>query len=126
LPPIRLFGKGYNVASTLLVTASMKHTIKHPLSRDLAKRATEKAFEAYGERFSKYNPTATWSGDYSAQVGFEAKGVKLGGTIDIREGGIDLEMNVPFVFKPFRKKAVDIIESEIRNWIKKAEDGELD
>ena len=104
----------------------MKHTINHHLPIELAKKATEKAFEAYGERFSKFSPTANWTSDYDANIGFEAKGVKLGGAIALREGAIDLEMNVPFLFRPFQSRAVDIIEDEIKKWIGKAEQGELD
>lgn len=104
----------------------MKHSIKHHLSTDMAKKATSKAFEAYAERFSKYNPTATWKSEHAADVGFEAKGVKLGGAIALREGAVDIEMDVPFLFRPFQSKAVDIIEAEIRKWITKAENGELD
>ena len=104
----------------------MKHTIKHELSRDLAKKATSKAFESYAERFAKYNPTANWTSEHEAEVGFEAKGVKLGGNLALREGAVDLQMSVPLLFRPFQSKAVDIIESEIRAWIAKAAAGELD
>lgn len=104
----------------------VKHTIEHPLSIDLAKKATEKAFESYAERFAKYNPTADWTGPHAADVGFEVKGVKLGGSIVLREGAIDLDMKVPFVFKPFRSKALDVIEREIKEWIERAKEGELD
>jgi hypothetical protein len=104
----------------------MKHTIEHSLPLDLAKKATEKAFESYAERFAKYNPTAEWTGDYTANVGFEAKGVKLGGAIALREGAVELEMDVPFLFKPFRSKAVDVIDDEIQKWLDRAKNGELD
>lgn len=104
----------------------MKHTIEHSLPIELAKKATTKAFEAYAERFAKFKPTADWKTDYEASVGFEAKGVKLGGDLTLREGAVDLEMSVPFVFKPFRTRALEIIEAEIRKWIGKAESGELD
>ncbi len=104
----------------------MKHTIEHPLPIDTAKKACEKAFESYAERFSKYNPTADWVTDHRAEVGFEAKGAKLGGTLELKEKAITLEMDVPFLFKPFRNKAMEVIEREIREWIGKAENGELD
>lgn len=104
----------------------MKHTIKHELPIDVAKKATQKAFESYAERFEKFNPTANWKSDYAATVGFEAKGIKLGGDIALREDAIDIEMEVPFLFKPFRAKAVTIIEEEIVKWIERARKGEFD
>ena len=104
----------------------MKHTIEHHLPTDMAKKACVKAFESYAERFAKYQPTADWVSDDSANVGFEAKGVKLGGSVVLREGAVDLDMDVPFIFKPFRNKAMEVIEREIREWIGRAENGELD
>lgn len=104
----------------------MKHTIDHPLPIETARKVARKAFAAYAERFSKYNPTAQWETDDSAKIGFEAKGVKLGGVVELRDGAIDVDMDVPFIFKPFRSRAMEIIEGEIRKWIGKAESGELD
>lgn len=104
----------------------MKHTIEHPLDIDMAKKVANKAFEAYAERFDKYNPTVDWTSDYTAEFGFEAKGVKIGGDLELREKAIDVEMDVPFIFKPFRKKAMDVVEGEIDKWIGKAKKGELD
>lgn len=104
----------------------MKHTIKHDLNMDLAKKACVKAFEAYSEKFEKYNPTANWKTDTEVDIGFEAKGVKLGGTVGLRPHEIDVEMNVPFLFRPFQSKAVELVKSEISKWVEKAKNGELD
>lgn len=104
----------------------MKQTINHPLDIDMARKVAKKAFESYAERFEKYNPTAEWTSDTHANFGFEAKGVKLSGNLQLREKAIDVEMDVPFIFKPFRSKALDVIEREIDKWIAKARDGELD
>ncbi len=104
----------------------MKHSIKHSLPIETAKKATVKAIEAYAERFSKFNPTSDWTTEHAAKIGFEAKGVKLGGVLALREGEVELDMDVPFLFRPFQSKAVDIIDSEIRKWIEKAKNGELD
>lgn len=104
----------------------MKQTIKHPLDADMARKVAKKAFESYAQRFDKYNPTADWKSDTYAEFGFEAKGVKLEGNLELRDQAIDVEMDVPFIFKPFRKKALDVIEGEIEKWIEKAKNGEID
>jgi hypothetical protein len=104
----------------------MKHTIKHDLSQELARKATRKAFESYAQRFTAYNPTATWKTDDKADVGFKVKGVSLNGTVELRPNAIDLELDVPFLFKIFQKQAMDIIEEEIKVWIGKAKAGEID
>lgn len=104
----------------------MKHTIKHDISDELAKKATNKAFDSYKERFSDFNPSATWTSDNKADIGFSVKGKKLDGILELKPGTIDLDMSVPFLFKPFEKKAVSVIEGEIQKWIKRAKNGELD
>ena len=52
--------------------------------------------------------------------------MKLGGHVALREKEIELDMKVPFLFKPFQSKALDVIEKEIKSWIKRADNGELD
>ena len=78
------------------------------------------------KRFANYNPTASWVSDNRAEIGFSAKGVKLSGAIQIEPGEIHLELDVPFIFRPLRGKALDIIEEQIQMWVDKAKSGELD
>lgn len=106
--------------------AQASHVIKHDLDVATAKKATEKAFAGYKERFADYNPTADWVADNRAEIGFSAKGVKLDGAVEIHPGEIHLELDVPLLFRPFRKKALAIIEEQIQLWVGKAKNGELD
>jgi hypothetical protein len=104
----------------------MKHVVKHDLDQGLARKAADKAWEAYSERFSKYNPKATWTSETHADIEFTVKGMHLKGSIDLEPGGIALELEVPFVLRVFKKQAIDVIEKEIQKWIDKAKAGELD
>jgi hypothetical protein len=104
----------------------MKHSIHHTLDFPLAKKATLHAFESYEQRFADYNPAAEWTSDHRAEISFKAKGIKLGGVVELFDERIDLELEVPFLFRPFRNKAMSIVEEEIRRWVAKAENGELD
>lgn len=104
----------------------MKHKIPHDISDALAKKATLKAFESYAERFSEYNPTADWISDSKANISFNAKGIKLDGVLELVPRGILLDMSVPFAFKLFQKKAIGVIEEEIKRWIERARNGEFD
>ncbi|MFN3201959.1 MAG: polyhydroxyalkanoic acid system family protein [Bradymonadia bacterium] len=104
----------------------MRHTITHSLSDDLARKTADKAFEQYRAQFAQYNPQARWLTPKKADIQFKAKGVSLKGTVELRPGAFDLELKVPLLFRPLQKKAVGIIEREIRTWIGKAERGELD
>ena len=104
----------------------MKHKVHHGLSKDLARKATRKAFDAYKERFDKYNPDAEWLSDDEAKVSFSAKGVTLEGNVRIEPEDVELQLDVPFLLKPFKSKALAVIEDEITKWVEKARNGELD
>lgn len=104
----------------------MRDKFEHGLPKDKAKQATQKAFDAYKERFSKYNPTAEWVSDDEAEVSFSAKGMTLDGRLRLTDEVIEMEMDVPFLLKPFKNKALDVIEDEINKWVEKAKRGELE
>lgn len=103
----------------------MKHVIKHDLSPELAKRATEAAFATYAERFANYNPTADWSSDTKADISFSAKGVKITGSFELHPGEIEMNLKVPFLLKPFTGRAVRVVEESIQEWVEKAKAGEV-
>jgi len=103
----------------------MKHSVKHELDVATAKKATQRAFESYAERFSEYSPTASWTTDSRCEVGFEVKGVKLKGVLEILPGEVEMDLDVPFIFRPFKSRALGLIENEVKAWIEKAKNGEL-
>lgn len=104
----------------------MKQVIVHGLDKPLAKKATVKAFESYKERFAEFNPQDTWVTEDKADVSFSVKGVALKGGIEVREKEIELELTVPLLLRPFQKRALGVIEEEVREWVEKARKGELD
>jgi hypothetical protein len=103
----------------------MKHAVHHDLNPELAKKAAEKAWESYSERFAKYQPRAHWTSDSHADISFSAKGIALKGALDLAPGQIVLDLDVPFVLRVFRKQAVDVIDREIQKWVGKARAGEI-
>jgi hypothetical protein len=104
----------------------MKHKVHHGLDKDLAKKAMDKAIDSYTERFDKYNPEAKWTSEDEVAVGFSAKGVSVDGTIELGEDDMLIDLDVPFLLKPFKSKAINVIEEEINKWVAKAKEGELD
>lgn len=104
----------------------MEHSIRHNLDKDKARKALHKAFDSYRERFAKYSPTADWQSEDRAKIGFSAKGITLDGVVELTDEEVIMELKVPFLLKPFRGKAVTIIDEEINKWIGKAKRGELD
>lgn len=104
----------------------MKHRVPHDIDKALAKKATEHALESYRARFAEYNPTVTWQNDDHAQVEFKAAGVSIRGKFELTDDEVNIDMEVPLLMRPFRKKAIDVVEREILAWVAKAKNGELD
>jgi hypothetical protein len=103
----------------------MKHVIQHDLDMPTAKKVADRAFAEYKSRFPDYQPSLRWVNDQRADVAFNAKGIKLAGAMHIEVKSIALELDVPFLFRPFQKMAIEVIDSEVRLWLGKARAGEL-
>ncbi len=104
----------------------MKHDIPHNLDPDLAKLAARKAAEAYGKRFAEYDYRARWVTPERVELGFSVMGKRLEGVMTVHPKRLELEMDVPFMFRVFQGKAIQIIEKEARQWLERARRGELD
>jgi len=103
----------------------MKHVVKHHLDQPLARKAADAAYAAYSKRFAEYSPTSRWTSETHCDVTFTVKGVTLRGYLELEPGGVAMDLNVPFLFRPFKDRALAIVEREVRTWIHKAEKGEL-
>ena len=103
----------------------MKHVIQHDLDIPTAKRVADRAFESYKARFADYDPTMRWESERRAAIGFNAKGMKLSGIMDIEEKSIGVDLDVPFLLRPFKNIALEVIDREVRLWVDKARAGEL-
>lgn len=101
------------------------HSVSHDLGKDKAKEVAEAAFSSYKEKYSNYSPTRTWTSEYAADISFTVKGKTLDGNMKIHEDRIEMDLDVPFIFRPFKGKALSIIENEIKAWVAKAKDGQL-
>lgn len=104
----------------------MKHTIHHGLARNVAKRATERALAAYAEELAAWNPVVSWPGAHEAKVVCAVMGRNLEARVDVGEADVTFDIDVPFMFRPFQKQAVEIVDREVQRWIAKARAGELD
>lgn len=103
----------------------MTHDIPHDLDFALAKLAAEKAAVAYKQRFAEYEYAAKWVSDSRVELGFTVLGKRLEGVMTVKARKLELELDVPLLFRPFRGKAIEIIEKEARMWLDKAKAGEL-
>ena len=97
----------------------MKHSVPHDLGQERAKKVTEQALGSYATKFAKYAPKTTWTTSNKAQISFSVKGMTLTGSVEIRDKTIDMELNVPFLLRPFQGQAISVIEGEIKEWLAK-------
>jgi hypothetical protein len=104
----------------------MQHEVHHGLGIELATRAVRAAWQAYAERFAKYSPKATWETPTRARVSFTVPGATLDGKLEVRAEDVVIDLDVPFLMRPFRKQAIAVIEREIQVWIGRARAGQLD
>jgi len=103
----------------------MKHSIKHSLGLTRGCEVVKLAMESYIDRYSEYSPKLDWKGDAKADMSVSIRGMEITGDIEVKEGTVDVDLKVPFMLKPFKGKAIGIIESEIKEWVAKSEAGEL-
>jgi hypothetical protein len=94
----------------------VKHSFRHGMKMEEARRIADMAWESYRGRFERFGPSLEWIADYTAQIGFSAGGFKLRGAMEIKPGKIDISLDVPVVFRVFKKRAVSVIQKEIREW----------
>lgn len=98
--------------------AAVKHTVSHPLSTADAKRAIEAAFGEYSTRFSGFAPQLQWLAAEHAQVGFQALGRRIVAQVRLRDQALDIEMDVPFMARPFLGRATAAIDREVARWVR--------
>jgi len=103
----------------------MKHAVPHDLGQDLAKKVADAAFASYARKFGKYNPKSTWISPNRANISFSVKGMTLTGALEVTASAIEMDLDVPFLLKPFKGTAISVIEGEIKEWIQKAKAGEI-
>ena len=103
----------------------MKHSVSHSLGKETARKVARAAFDTYSQRFSEYAPNTVWKGEDQAEISFSVKSFTLKGAVEVKDKSIEIDMDVPFVLKPFQHKAVSVIEREIKEWIEKAKQGRI-
>lgn len=103
----------------------MEHRIEHDLPPELARKAVQGAVASYSEKLAKYSPSVAWRGDDHVDVGFKAKGMTLGGTLKLLPNAVVVDMDVPLLLRPFKKVALEVIETQVKEWVAKAHAGQV-
>ena len=98
----------------------MKHSVPHDLGQERAKKVADSALSTYAQKYANYHPRVSWTGPNKAEISFKVKGMNLAGSLEVLDRSIDLDIDVPFLLRPFKSQALGVIEGEINDWIKKA------
>jgi len=98
----------------------MKHVVSHDLGQERAKKVAESALNSYAEKFAKYSPEVRWQSPSQAHIAFKIKGMTLSGLLEVLDKTIEMDLDVPFMLRPFKSQALSVIEGEIQDWIRKA------
>ena len=98
----------------------MKHSVPHDLGQERAKKVAESALSTYAQKYANYHPKVAWTTANKAEISFKVKGMSLAGRLEVLDRSIDLDIDVPFLLRPFKTQALGVIEGEINEWIKKA------
>jgi hypothetical protein len=98
----------------------MKHRVQHPLPSADAKKLLDRALDTYREHYAEYSLKTGWVDDETAQVGFEVTGKKIDGQIRVCEDGYEIDLDLPWVFLPFKNKIAKSLDREFARWIEKA------
>jgi SMC interacting uncharacterized protein involved in chromosome segregation len=101
----------------------MKHAVPHDLGPERAKSVAEAAISSYEKRFEKYSARARWVTATRAEISFNVKGMALSGTLEVLANTIEMDLEVPFLLRPFKSTAIGVIEEEVRAWIAKEKTG---
>jgi Putative polyhydroxyalkanoic acid system protein (PHA_gran_rgn) len=89
-----------------------------PMSQ--ARPVLEQAMASYQEKFAKYDPTFVWASETRGRLSFKAMAQKVEGELILRDGEVEVTLKVPFLLKPFRQKALDVVKAEVDRWVAKA------
>ena len=101
------------------------HFLPHDLDPTQARALVEAAFGFYRSRYPRAKISLAWNSDETATVGFGARGFSFHGTVLLRPGGIELELELPFVFRVFHKQALRVVDAEAKKWLERARSGSL-
>jgi hypothetical protein len=61
-----------------------------------------------------------WLSANTAHISFNVKGLNLSGSLEVLERSIEMDLDVPFMLRPFKGQALSVIEGEINEWISRA------
>ncbi len=89
--------------------------IEHTLSKDEARSRIQQLIERYKNEYKAdiQELVVDWTGD-KAHIRMKAKGYGTSGSLELRDGAVELDFYVPFMLQVFSKKIKSAISDQIK------------
>ena len=98
----------------------MKHSVDHPLETEKAKEVLDRALDTYREHYVENSVATSWVDERTATVDFQVTGKKIAGSITVCESCYDIDLKLPWMLRPFKKRIAQSLDSELQRWIERA------
>jgi len=95
----------------------IEHIIPHTLSMTELTENAKKAIAEYTTKYAQYEPQFSWEGDSKISLKFSTKGISIQGIVLLSPKELKLELDVPFLLRMFKNKAIEIIDKEAQKWL---------
>jgi hypothetical protein len=76
----------------------------------------EEALAHYRDRHPRASPKMTWLGPDRAELSAHVRGIRLTGHVTLLPGAV--EVDVPFLLRPFQGLAISRVEHEVARWLR--------
>lgn len=95
----------------------MKHSVDHPLEPAKAREVLDRALHTYREHYAENSIETVWLDERTASVDFHVTGKRVAGSITICDDCYDIDLDLPWIFRPFKKRIAQSLDSELKRWI---------
>ena len=100
-----------------------RHGFTHPLDDAGARALIEQAFAHYADRYPSAQLQLVWASATHGELHGLARGLKMKARIELQTSRCVLDVDVPFLLRPFQDVAQRAIEREVKRWLERAAAG---
>ena len=98
----------------------MKHSVEHPLEPARARDLLDRALATYREHYAENSVETSWIDERTAAVDFEVTGRRVAGCITVCDDCYDIDLRLPWMLRPFKRRIAESFETELQRWIARA------
>ncbi|MFO0574528.1 MAG: polyhydroxyalkanoic acid system family protein [Polyangia bacterium] len=78
----------------------------------------EEALAHYRDRHPRASPKMVWQGPNRAELSAHVRGIRLTGHVTLLPDAVEVEVEVPFLLRPFQGLAISRVEHEVERWLR--------